>query len=299
MRDPKTYVKLNDYQKANNLQELLLIEYFCNIYIGQFELEGLPEEIPADIPARWLFWWRNVCVFKDKSGTPCALPPIMGENLSLYWRPTKWWVEGANGFREKLNESNSVIIWNDRGRTCPYWHILPWVQKIVQLRSAQDINMNAQKTPFVWSGNKNELLSAANFYEQLTGGKPVMFTSKKMSDHLKETQVFNTDVPFKGLEFSRQEQIFVNQILTYLGIVNVNVEKRERLVEDEANANTELTKLNLAARLQQQQSDWDKANKMFGWNVRVKLAAKPVFPNDGESVSDDKTSLTGLNNAVK
>lgn len=296
--NPQTYVKLTEYERENNIQEITLVEYFLNLFIGQIKIEGLPDSIPPDIPMRWIYWWRNVCIFEAPGGKLAALPPIVTGDIDMYWRPTKWRVTGANGFTKELNNKNSVIIWNDRGRTCPYWHILPWIKRIVELRNTQDINMNAQKTPFVWSGSKDELLSAANFYQQLTGGKPVMFTSKKMRDHLKEATVFNTDVPFKGLDFSRQEQIYVNNILTYMGVLNVNVEKRERMVEDEANANTELTRLNLASRFEQQQYDWDRVNKMFGIHARPVLPKLPQFPGDGQQVSDENKTAENQNKAV-
>lgn len=297
--DMKNRLQLTDYQKCNNLVEVILLERYFNVYMNRFEYTDLPEEIPHDIIDRSIFWYRNSCFFKNSVLGFVALPPAMRADLNVYWRPTKWSVIGGNGFHEELNDKNSVLIWNDNARTCPYWHIITEVKRMANLIQTTDININAQKTPFIAGGEKDQLLTAANTYEQITGNKMVLFLSKKKAQELKETSVFQTGVEFKGLEFEREIQIIENKILTYLGINNVNVEKRERLVTDEANANSELTQLNLEIALQTRRDCIDKINKMFGTNIGVELRKRQDFETDGGIVDGDVSSLTDPLEAAK
>lgn len=297
--DMKDRLQLTDYQHCENLLETILLERYFNIYMNRFEYTNLPEEIPQDIIDRSIFWYRNCCFFKNSVLGFVALPPAMRADLNVYWRPTKWSVIGGNGFHEELNEKNSVLIWNDNARTVPYWHIITEVKRMANLIQTTDININAQKTPFISGGEKDQLLTAANMYEQITGNKMVLFLSKKQSQQLKDTTVFQTGVQFKGLEFEREIQIIENKILTYLGINNVNVEKRERLVTDEANANTELTQLNLDIALQVRRDCIEQINKMFGTSIGVELRKRQDFGADDSLLVEDVASLVDTVEPVK
>ena len=57
-----------------------------------------------------------------------------------------------------------------------------------------------------------------------------------------------------------------NEALTFLGINNINVEKRERLVKEEANANNELVNLNLQNRLLVRKQACVQFNELFNLN---------------------------------
>lgn len=295
----KNGLQLTDYQKCENLLEVILLERFFNVYMNRFEYGNLPEEIPQDIIDRAIFWNRSTCFFRDSALGFVALPPAMRADLNVYWRPREWTVVGGDGFHKDLDEKNSVLIWNDNARTCPYWHIITEVKRMANLIKTTDININAQKTPFIAGGEKDQLLTAANVYEQITGNKMVLFVSKKKAQELKDTTVFQTGVEFKGLEFEREIQIIENKILTYLGINNVNVEKRERLVTDEANANSELTQLNLDIALQTRRDCIEKINKMFGLNIEVELRKRQMFDVYGEIIEESATSLTDPIEGVK
>lgn len=287
LNNPSTVIKLAPYQKEENYEEWLLIERYLNLFISRFKYKNLPKEIPPDIPFRWLFWWRNIAFSHDDILGYFALPPTAEGDLDLYWRPQKWVVTGGNGFRKELTPNNSVIIWNDKGRTCPIFQIYPTIKRMADIIRTIDINLNAQKTPFAFSGPKDQLLTLLNLYKEISGNKPVLMMSKKQSAALQETKVFDTQVEFKGLELMRLLQIYENQILTYMGVNNVNVEKRERLVTDEADANTELTQLNLANALREQEEGLEKFNKIFGTNIDIEVVQRVTFeqPDENESVN--------------
>ena len=83
--------------------------------------------------------------------------------------------------------------------------------------------------------------------------------------------------------------------MTYLGITNVNVQKKERMISDEVIRGQGGTLISRESRLQMRQECWDKVNKMFGLNVKVKFkepeiaddkADKQKEDNDNESVHD-------------
>ena len=58
-----------------------------------------------------------------------------------------------------------------------------------------------------------------------------------------------------------------NEALTYLGISNINVQKKERLITDEVSRNMGGVIASRYSRLNARQVACDKINKMFGLNV--------------------------------
>ena len=66
---------------------------------------------------------------------------------------------------------------------------------------------------------------------------------------------------YKKMEYKKE---IWNEALTYLGINNINVEKKERLVKEEASSNNEMINLNLQARLSVRKQACKQFNELFG-----------------------------------
>ena len=60
-----------------------------------------------------------------------------------------------------------------------------------------------------------------------------------------------------------------NEALTYLGISNISIQKKERLITDEVTRNQGGTIASRYSRLQARREAVDKINAMFGTNIRV------------------------------
>ena len=84
-----------------------------------------------------------------------------------------------------------------------------------------------------------------------------------------------------------------NEALTYLGINNIMIDKKERLITDEANSNNELINLNLQASLAPRQLACKQFNEKFNLtgtdkeiSVRVRSDLHNIIKNN-ESVIND------------
>lgn len=83
-----------------------------------------------------------------------------------------------------------------------------------------------------------------------------------------------------------------NEALTFLGINNILVDKKERLITDEANSNNELINLNLQSFLAPRQEACKKFNEKFelsGNNeikVRVRSDLHNVIKNTESIITD-------------
>ena len=105
-------------------------------------------------------------------------------------------------------------------------------------------NIKAQKTPVLVVVDEKQRLMMENLYSQFDGNQPFIFgdSGQFNTDILK---AIKTDAPFIADKVMEYKKEIWNEALTYLGVNNIMLEKKERLVTDEANSNNELINLNL------------------------------------------------------
>jgi Phage Connector (GP10). len=81
--------------------------------------------------------------------------------------------------------------------------------------------------------------------------------------------VLKTDAPFIADKLYVLKTQIWNEALTFLGINNVNITKKERLLNDEVNRNQGGTIASRYSRLVMRQKACEEINKMFGTNISV------------------------------
>ena len=81
--------------------------------------------------------------------------------------------------------------------------------------------------------------------------------------------VLKTDAPYLSDRIYELKTKYWNECLTYLGISNLSVQKKERLITDEAIRSMGGTIASRYSRLTARQQAADKINKMFGLNISV------------------------------
>ena len=148
---------------------------------------------------------------------------------------------------------------------------------MAQILESMATNMVNTKLAFVFmSDNKAAAESFKTMFSDIASGQPAVFPDKRLFDadgnpqwvqfnqNLKNTFLGNDLLTFMaGIE---------SMFLTFIGIDNVNYEKRERLTNDEVNANNQNTKAIARVWLESMQKSMKKVNEMFGTNCSVKLA---------------------------
>ena len=102
--------------------------------------------------------------------------------------------------------------------------------------------------------------------------EPVIWGDKDLD--LDGVSVLNIKAPevFKDLEL--EKHMILNEALTFLGINNANMDKRERLVDDEVQANNEQIEANFNVMLKARQRAAEQINKIFGTKITVEKRIK-------------------------
>lgn len=281
-------------RRKNNFSESALrnngsygfyLEKLTELAISMFEWKNLPKEIDPRFLELTLFTDGQVVWFKDEElDKYLALQVIINGRLDVYRVPIDRRAFAVNGYQRNLNIDNSVIIYNNYLRTNSYKMCVIYAKKLYNLDRIIDVNANAQKTPVLVRVDEAQRLTATNTYKEWDGNAPVIYGDKSLDPNM--LTVLRTDAPYVADKIYQLKTQYWNEALTHLGISNLNIQKKERLVSDEVVRSQGGTIASRYSRLQARREACDKINEMFGLNVSVDY-------REDFREADDETMFTG------
>ena len=175
--------------------------------------------------------------------------------------------------------------------------------RLYEAERTADINIKAQKTPVLLLMDEKQRLTMENIYSQYDGNKPVIFGDKNsLGENV--IKAINTQAPFIADKIIDYKKEIWNEALTFLGINNIMVDKKERLITDEANSNNELINLNLQSYLVPRKEACRQFNEKFGFtgtnkeiSVRVRSDLHNIIKNAQSIVQDfkDQENIENIN----
>ena len=152
-------------------------------------------------------------------------------------------------------------------------HKRMWKRKslsfICRLTRTADININAQKTPVTIVTSDKQRASMQQIYKKWSGLEPFILIDKTLDPDL--LRVLKTDAPIVFDKLQIQKHEIWNECMTFLGVNNANMNKRERLVADEVSANNEQIAISAAVQLKAREQAAKEINRIFGTDIKVSL----------------------------
>lgn len=253
--------KYNDWsfrQYYNRLVELSL---------SMFEWKNVPDTIDVRFLELSLFADGKAVFFYDEVLGYLALRCAIGGPLDVYRIPTNRRAYAANGYNKQLDENDSVIIFNNFLHTNSMLDVELFAKRLHNLDRAIDVNANAQKTPILIQCPENQRLTLKNVYMKYDGNEPVIFGESNLNPNA--VKVLSTGAPYVADQLYQLKTQIWNEALTYLGISNVNVTKKERMITDEVTRNQGGTMASRYSRLEARRQACEKINRMFNLNISV------------------------------
>lgn len=252
----------------NNRAYGFYLERLAELAISMFEWKNLPDTIDERFLEYILFSDGQAVFFKDEElGEFLALQVIVNGKLNVYRIPIRRRAFAIDGYNYNLNIDNSVIIYNNYMRTNSYRLCVMFAKKLYNLDRIIDVNANAQKTPVLLKTTETQRLSLLNAYKEWDGNQPVIFGDKGLD--VNAFTVLKTDAPYTADKLYQLKTQYWNEALTYLGISNLNMQKKERLVADEVTRSQGGVIASRYSRLEARRQAAKKINEMFGLNIEV------------------------------
>lgn len=149
--------------------------------------------------------------------------------------------------------------------------------------------MNSKVTFIAMCTSKQQAASMKLMYDEITKGSPAVFVK---GDQINAEQIFYNHVKenFIAGEVQILKRKIMSEFLTEIGVNNANTDKKERLTDNEVEANDSEIQLNAGYWLENMREGFDKANKMYGLNIQVEL--KNTYNTEGNIENVDiRTAL--------
>ena len=253
------------------IQNIRTYDYYfmrlSNIAVSIFEWKNLPDTVDARFLEMSIFRNGMCLFFEDPVIGYLALPCAIGGKLNVYNIPTMRRAFAANGYYAMRDESNSVIIYHNYFHDVPTWDVEMFAQRLAEYQRTIDVNVGAQKTPVLLACDDDQKASVENAYLSYSGNTPVIVANKAMNPNM--ITVLKTDAPFVADAIEELRVMVWNDAMSYLGVSNVNVTKKERLITDEVQRNMGGVLASRNSPLQMRRQAADEINKMFNLNIEV------------------------------
>lgn len=273
-----------DSAMMNNATYIQYYNRLTELAISMFEWVNLPEEIDPRFLELVLFAKGKAIFFKDPDiGYMALMVTDMGP-MNAYRVPLRRRAYASNGYNAELSIDDSVMIYNNYLRTPSKLDVEMFSRRLYNIDRTIDINVNGQKTPILIECDETQRLTLQNLYMQYDGNKPVIYGDTALQNN--PLKAIQTGVPYVADKLTMLKTQYWNEALTYLGISNLNIQKKERLVSDEVARNMGGVIASRYSRLNARKDACKEINKMFGLDIDVEY-------RDDFREQDDEFMLTG------
>lgn len=262
----------------NQMEWRMYFNRLVELAVSMFDWQNLPETIDPRFMELVLFAEGHCVFFEDTDLGFLALRCATGGHFNVYRIPLKRYVVADNGYHKRLTIKNSVLIYNNYLHLPSTLEVELFAKRLWDLDCSIDTNARAQKTPIILTCDESERLTIQNLYKEYIGNSPVIYGTKKLNaDSLK---VLSTNAPFVADKLYTLKTQIWNEALTFLGINNMNLTKKERLITDEVTRNQGGIIASRYSRLKMRQQACDEINRMFGTNIWVEYSKDTRIAED-------------------
>lgn len=259
---------------AKDLTRLTYDDYYDRLSLlarSVFEWKGLPDGVDEEYIEKYLFKYGRCMFFQDKTLGWIVTKCNDNGKRNYYEEPTKLRPVATNYVNLKTykNGAECVLIKNNDDCTPTSRTIRLYAMRLTNMQRTADININAMKTPVIVKCTNKQRLSLKAVIRSWFGDEPLIFGDPSLDTS--EVKVLNTAAPVVFDKLTIEKNKLWNECMTFLGINNANTDKRERLVDDEVQANNEQIAASANTMLKAREKAAKAISELCGCNVTVSL----------------------------
>lgn len=236
--------------------------------VSRFEWTGLPDGITSDWIETELYQRGSMAFFHNQNLGYLCLGYATNGKVNIYGQPNKIIASGKTSDKFRLNGDDYVII-KDNPLAYPLIETTRlYAYRLTIVERTLDVNVIAQRFPYIVKGSPQEMLSLKNMMQQLDDFETYIMVDDSM-DMQERMAVLPTVAPYVGDKIMLYKHEIIDEYLTELGLSNANTDKKERLIVDEVNANNEEVKLSISMALKSRRDACEQINEKYKLNIGV------------------------------
>lgn len=261
-----------DSAVGNNMSYMTYYAQLLEIAISRFKWLNLPLTVDARFLELALNTKGFALFFKDEEIGFLGMNTTIGGQLSNYNIPINRQAFASNGYKANRTIKDSVIIWNNLIHTNGQLKLLEFSKDLYNLECIIRTNANAQKTPLMILCDERTRLTMENLYQKYQGNAPFIFGSSRNTDlSVTSIQAMNTQAPYLADKLYQLKANIWNEALTFLGISNISITKKERMLTDEVNRMQGGVLASRYSATEARKQACEEINNMFGLNIDVEF----------------------------
>lgn len=255
------------------------------IAISLFNWEGL-DDIGGDSRFLEMALFENgrAVFIKDETLGYLTLRVNPSDKLNVYNLPTKV-IAYSTGYNVEYEMEDVVYIMNNDLQIPTSIVLQQFAYKLYNIDKTIDINLNAMKTPVILQGSIQQQMTLRNLLMQYDGNIPFIFGDKQFNI-TEAMKVLDLKATYLADKLTIQKREYWNEMLTFLGINNTNVDKKERLITSEVESNDEIINYYLNCFYKTRKKAVDEINKKFGLDLKLTVN-KDIEKEFGIDIEED------------
>jgi len=254
-----------------------------------FEWENLPNNMESRWIENYLFRDGQCVFFKDNNLGFMVAGVALNGSVNCYDDPTTVTPVATNYIYEGKSPlmcgDDCYIIRNNDLRLPQFAVVRYYAYKLCNIDRAIDVNIEAQKTPTLVKCTDKQRLSLKQAINQRRDNEPVMYVDESLDMDAITTLDLKPPMVFKDLQV--QKHMVLNEFFTDIGVNNANMDKRERMVANEVEANNEQVKASEDVLLRNREEACKQINRIFGLNISVRRRELDKIPEYEDIIKEE------------
>ena len=222
-------------QLSNYQAYIMIRNKMVDLAENVLKKKNLPLYIDSSYVNKILLSQGSICFFVDEVLGLLALPWVSIAGLDVYGRPKRVQCYGANGYHSRILKQNEfVIMWDNTSHRSLYPMICQYAERFANALRTQDINIAQQKTNRIWKTAPGQEKTIKDTLNNIDENVENVITYSGLD--LAETQSVLSVAPYVADKLDEYKANLWNEFLGSIGITNINLTKKERLIKDEVMA---------------------------------------------------------------
>lgn len=237
--------------------------------LSAFEWINLPETMNPMFLEKVLYQSGIACFVKDSENGFMNLRCIPSDELNVYEEAQKYKAYSL-GYDKTYDRDDIILVYNNLESLPTDTTIQLFAYRLAKCERITDININAQKTPYLIKCSDTTKLTFKNLFEQIDDNNPFIFLNEDINKY-GEITVLETVAPFVADKLTAYKKNLWAEALSFLGINNVDTEKKSHLITAEVDSNNQLVSLSAESMLLTRKLACKQFNEKYGQNIDVRL----------------------------
>lgn len=235
-----------------------------------FQFKGLNDFIDLAYLNSELLIKGSIAFFKDEVMGLLALPYQNVGSLDIYGRPTAIRPIPKNGtYNRTLHRGEFVIMYDNDSHLSIYPNIISHAERMALIKTTIDCNIKQQKTPRFFKTSEENKKTVTDLLNQIDGNVNTVLTYDNID--IEDTTCVLIPAPYVSGDLNTARKEEWSEFLELIGITNVSVQKKERVIRDEIICSMGGTIASRYSRFTARKKAINEINKKFGENIEVEF----------------------------